>query len=92
MNSADTPKTKHTPGPWEVQSIHAIDIENGVVTTHFNQPARVVIVHQYLDDQGRRCTQYVGEAYITAGHEGETDGNGRLFAAAANVTNRSDNQ
>jgi hypothetical protein len=63
--------------------MHPSAIHDGTLVVHLEQPIeRVAIRRFYRDNEGQRCTQFVGEVYITAGHESETDANARLISAA----------
>jgi len=95
------PGEQHTEGPWETAGLHPTTISDGTVTVHLDQPSvlirtavpprpsqqieRISIRRIYRDAIGRQCTQFVGEAYVTAGHESETLANARLIAAAPDL-------
>ena len=78
-----TESKQHTPTPWEFSGIRPSELKDGVLTIALDQPYdRYVVRHCHRDDEGRKVTQFVADVIITKGHEAETEGNGRLIAAA----------
>jgi hypothetical protein len=76
----------HSPGPWEFVAMHPSTIDAGVVTVHSDRPIeRIVIRRVYRDAENRRCTQYIGEVFITAGREEEAEPTARVITAALDL-------
>jgi hypothetical protein len=75
-----------TPGMWKSCAIHRMSGGQGDLVIHHEEPPAHYGIHAiFMDDQGRRCTVIVGQAFITRGREGEAPINADLFAAAPDL-------